>query len=84
MAYDSYTLLHVQQDGPLVTATINNPPINLITMALFGELAQLGVGAVHILGKCRMETGGEFLPGRRVDCCNCRAARSSATCTDDR
>ncbi|WP_310475116.1 enoyl-CoA hydratase/isomerase family protein [Sandarakinorhabdus sp.] len=43
MAYDSYTLLQVQQDGPLVTATINNPPINLITMALFGELAQLAI-----------------------------------------
>jgi enoyl-CoA hydratase/carnithine racemase len=32
----------VQRDGPLVTATVNNPPINLITMALFGELARLG------------------------------------------
>ncbi|WP_439545483.1 enoyl-CoA hydratase/isomerase family protein [Sandarakinorhabdus sp.] len=41
MAYDRYTLLAVQQDGPIVTATISNPPINLITMTLFGELAQL-------------------------------------------
>lgn len=41
MAYDGYSLLNVQQDGPLVTAVINNPPINLITMALFGELARL-------------------------------------------
>ena len=41
MAYDGYTLIVVQRDGPLVTATVNNPPINLITMALFGELARL-------------------------------------------
>lgn len=41
MAYDGYSLLTVTRDGPLVTATIDNPPINLITMALFGELARL-------------------------------------------
>lgn len=41
MAYDSYNLLAVQQEGALITATIHNPPINLITMALFGELARL-------------------------------------------
>jgi len=41
MAYDGYTLIDVQRDGRLVTAVINNPPINLITMALFGELARL-------------------------------------------
>jgi enoyl-CoA hydratase/carnithine racemase len=41
MAYEGYTLLHIHQEGPLVTAVINNPPINLITMALFGELARL-------------------------------------------
>ena len=41
MAYDGYTLIDVQRDGPLVTAVVNNPPINLITMALFGELARL-------------------------------------------
>jgi hypothetical protein len=44
MAYDSYTLLQVRQDGKLVTAVVNNPPINLITMALFGELARLAAG----------------------------------------
>jgi enoyl-CoA hydratase/carnithine racemase len=43
MAYDTYALLDIVQDGPLVTAIINNPPINLITMALFGELAQLAI-----------------------------------------
>lgn len=41
MAYEHYTLLDVRCDGALVTATISNPPINLITMALFGELARL-------------------------------------------
>ena len=41
MAFDNYSLLQVRQDGPQVTAVINNPPINLITMALFGELARL-------------------------------------------
>ncbi len=41
MAYDGYTLIDVQRDGPLVTAVVNNPPINLITMALFSELARL-------------------------------------------
>ena len=41
MAYEGYGLIDVVQDGALVTATINNPPINLITMALFAELARL-------------------------------------------
>lgn len=41
MAYAGYQLIDVQQDGALVTATVNAPPINIITMALFGELARL-------------------------------------------
>ena len=41
MAYTGYALLDVQQDGALVTAVIDAPPINIITMALFGELARL-------------------------------------------
>ncbi|WP_156254293.1 enoyl-CoA hydratase/isomerase family protein [Sandarakinorhabdus oryzae] len=41
MAYDSYSLIRVTQEGPLVTAVVSNPPINIITMALFGELARL-------------------------------------------
>jgi enoyl-CoA hydratase/carnithine racemase len=41
MAYDGYSLLEVRQHGRLITAVINNPPINLITMSLFGELARL-------------------------------------------
>ncbi|WP_372916648.1 enoyl-CoA hydratase/isomerase family protein [Sandarakinorhabdus sp.] len=43
MAYDSYTLLHVSRDGALVTAVVDAPPINVITMELFGELAALAV-----------------------------------------
>ena len=43
MAYDTYTLLHVRQTGALVTAIVDAPPINVITAALFGELAALAV-----------------------------------------
>ena len=43
MAYDSYTLLHVSREGALVTAVVDAPPINVITMELFGELAALAV-----------------------------------------
>ncbi|WP_421837116.1 enoyl-CoA hydratase/isomerase family protein [Novosphingobium sp.] len=41
MAYDSYKLLHVSQTGAMVTAVVDAPPINVITMALFAELAAL-------------------------------------------
>jgi enoyl-CoA hydratase/carnithine racemase len=43
MAYDSYKLLRVSRDGALVTAVIHAPPINVITMELFGELAALAL-----------------------------------------
>ncbi|MBC7520697.1 MAG: enoyl-CoA hydratase/isomerase family protein [Sandarakinorhabdus sp.] len=43
MAYDTYSLIHIARDGPVVTATIDNPPINIVTLALFGELAQLAI-----------------------------------------
>ena len=43
MAYDNYTLLQVRQAGGLVTAVVDAPPINVITGALFGELAALAV-----------------------------------------
>ena len=43
MAYDTYTLLHISRDGPIVTAIINAPPINIITLNLFGELARLAI-----------------------------------------
>lgn len=43
MAYDSYKLLRVSRDGAIVTAVIDAPPINIITMELFGELAALSL-----------------------------------------
>ncbi len=43
MAYDTYKLLHVHQSGGLITAVVDAPPINVITMGLFEELAALAV-----------------------------------------
>lgn len=40
MAYD-YGLLSVERDGRVATVTVSNPPINLITPELFGELSAL-------------------------------------------
>ncbi len=41
MAYEGYKLLKIERDGRIARATIDNPPINLITLALYGELVQL-------------------------------------------
>jgi enoyl-CoA hydratase/carnithine racemase len=41
MAYEAYKLITVEVRGRAAYATINNPPINLITGALFEELARL-------------------------------------------
>ena len=41
MAYDGYKLLRVTRDGRIVRAVIDNPPINIITLALFAEIVQL-------------------------------------------
>ncbi len=41
MAYDGYQRLRIARDGRIVTATVDNPPINLITLDLFGELARV-------------------------------------------
>ena len=41
MAYDGYRFLRIARDGRRITATVDNPPINLITLDLFGELARL-------------------------------------------
>lgn len=41
MAYEGYQRLRVARDGRIVTATVDNPPINLITLELYGELAKL-------------------------------------------
>lgn len=40
MAYD-YQLLRVEKQGRRATVTVSNPPINIITPALYGELAAL-------------------------------------------
>jgi enoyl-CoA hydratase/carnithine racemase len=40
MAYD-YELLNVDVDGRLAVVTINNPPINIITVPLYAELSAL-------------------------------------------
>lgn len=40
MTYD-YRLLRVERRGRTATVTVNNPPINLITLELYGELAAL-------------------------------------------
>jgi enoyl-CoA hydratase/carnithine racemase len=41
MAYEGYQRLRIAADGRIVTATIDNPPINLVTLELFGELSRL-------------------------------------------
>jgi enoyl-CoA hydratase/carnithine racemase len=41
MAYADYRLLKIARGGAIVTATIDNPPVNIITMELFAELARL-------------------------------------------
>ena len=41
MTYDGYKLLHVAREGRVVTATIDNPPINLMTLDLVAELRRL-------------------------------------------
>lgn len=43
MTYNSYNLLKISREGPIVTAVIDAPPINVITMELFGELAALSL-----------------------------------------
>jgi enoyl-CoA hydratase/carnithine racemase len=41
MAYETYKLITVEQRAKVAYATINNPPINLITRDLLDELVQL-------------------------------------------
>ena len=41
MPYDGYQLIRIVQAGGIVTATIDNPPINIITLPLYAELARL-------------------------------------------
>jgi enoyl-CoA hydratase/carnithine racemase len=41
MAYEGYQRLAIVRGGRIVTAAVDNPPINLITRELFGELSRL-------------------------------------------
>src|SRR5215469_11644343 len=41
MAYEGYKLLKITNEDRVVTATIDNPPINLITLALYEELVRI-------------------------------------------
>src|SRR5580658_2147795 len=41
MAYEDYRLIRFAREGRIVTATVDNPPINIITPALYAELARL-------------------------------------------
>lgn len=41
MAYDTYKLLRVTVKDRVVTAVIDNPPINLITLALYDEFVRI-------------------------------------------
>ena len=43
MAYAGYRLIQVAREGRIVTASVNNPPINIITLELWAELARLSV-----------------------------------------
>ena len=43
MAYDGFRLIHITRAGKIVTATLDNPPINIITLELYAELARLSV-----------------------------------------
>jgi enoyl-CoA hydratase/carnithine racemase len=43
MAYDTYKLLRVVREGAMITAVVDAPPINVITMELFQELAALAI-----------------------------------------
>lgn len=42
MAYDDYQLLKIQVSGGVARATVDAPPINVMTLPLFGELAKFG------------------------------------------
>jgi len=45
MSYEKYELLHVQVAKGVATATIDAPPLNVMTLPLFGELARFGAEA---------------------------------------
>lgn len=42
MAYDDYELLRVELNGGVATAIVDAPPINLMTLPLYAEIARFG------------------------------------------
>ena len=42
MPYDDYELLRIDLKDRVATATVDAPPINVMTLALFGEIARFG------------------------------------------
>lgn len=42
MAYGDYELLHIHLNGGVATAVVDAPPINLMTLPLFGEITRFG------------------------------------------
>jgi len=45
MAYGDYELLKIEIDGGVATASIDAPPVNVMTLALFAELTRFGAEA---------------------------------------
>jgi enoyl-CoA hydratase/carnithine racemase len=41
MAYEGYKLIRFSRDGKIVTATVDAPPINIITLELYSELSRM-------------------------------------------
>ena len=41
MAYEGYKLIRFARDGKIVTATVDAPPINIITLELYAELSRM-------------------------------------------
>ena len=41
MAYEGYKLIRIAREGRIVAATVDAPPINIITLDLYAELARL-------------------------------------------
>ena len=42
MSYDGYELLRIELKDRVATATVDAPPINVMTLSLFGEIARFG------------------------------------------
>jgi len=40
MTYEGYKRIHITRDKRIVTAVIDNPPLNIITLELYGELVR--------------------------------------------